>query len=121
MASESKRRRPVSDAPGKVPVARCTERVPERLCGGLKGEQRPVCRRDEGHSGKHRSQRRLRGVGTTLWEWRSQPEEPTVSTQPTFIEPEIVVRQWAPKKSHGKCKCEGLKHKCSRYRGLLRL
>lgn len=101
---------------------RCTERVPERLCGGLKGDQRPVCRRLADHGGKCKAQKRLRGVGNTSWEWKPQPEGEQPEIAPTFLEPQVVVRQWAPKESFIRptCSCDGLKHKCKRYRGLLR-
>lgn len=115
---------------------RCTERVPERLCGGLKGTDRPVCRRSADHSGKHRAQRRLRGVGNTIWEWKTKPEagcyrcslgDPCSGNHETaaqvFDQPEIVVvrKEFAPKESvKHTCKCKGMLHRCKRYRGLWR-
>lgn len=119
---------------------RCLEPVPERLCGGLKPPHAPLCRRLAEHSGKHKAQRRLRGVGNTSWEWKTEkcPDcsqtpgtnsgsceacaEHVVEVAPTFLEPQVIVRQWAPKESYVRpsCRCDGLKHKCKRYRGLFR-
>lgn len=82
-----------------------------------------MCRRHDGHSGKHQAQRRLRGVGNTIWQWKTQPSEILVIESP-FLEPEVMVKikTWAPKESVTRptCKCDGLRHKCKRYRGLYR-
>lgn len=101
---------------------RCHEPVPASLCGGLKPPHAPVCRRLADHAGKHKAQKRLRGVGNTSWEWKTQPEGEQPEVAPTFLEPQVIVRQWAPKESVSRptCRCIGLKHSCKRYRGLLR-
>lgn len=108
---------------------RCTERVPERLCGGLRGDARPQCKRPDPHNGRHKAERRLRGVGSTYWEWKDPKDwgvqvELRGHTKSHHLIPplEVKTRTWAPKESVTRktCECDGLKHKCKRYRGLLR-
>jgi len=96
---------------------RCTERVPPRLCGGLKGDARPQCERAGNHK-RHRAERYLRGVGKTSWEWKSETA-PQLEVKKAPAKKKI--KRWAPKESHGRCGCEGMFHICDSYRDLLRL
>jgi hypothetical protein len=48
----------------------CTSRVPSALCGGLKGLDRPLCRRRGPHI-RHETKRAVRGLGYTTWNWNA--------------------------------------------------
>lgn len=106
-----------------VGVSTCTQRVPSRLCGGLRGDDRPLCERTGPHK-RHKTHRYLRGVGKTSWEWKAEkdPIEATPPPQTIFLAPAVKVKTWAPREAtiSPKCKCDGLRHKCKRYRGLYR-
>lgn len=110
------RRRAEPDAP------RCTERVPGRLCGGLRGDSRPLCERVDHHSGKHRATKRLRGVGSTTWEWKGPDGSAEgVMSQPPVIDLTPKVKTYEPIEAVGKCGCTGQRHRCRRFRGLYRV
>lgn len=97
---------------------RCRSRVPEVLCGGLRGDDRPRCSRrlpadDTPHGGKCRARRGLTGVGSTEWKWKAGAEMPyKVSHKP----PAGVIMGREPigariKRYEGNaCRCVGLRH-----------
>jgi len=105
----------------------CTERVPQALSGALSGAERPTCSRYRGHIGKHRASITKRGVGTTSWEWKTQPVVVAESRPPMYdgfgapiSNPVTPTRNVGKPFVSAECECRGMVHICAAFRGLVR-